>query len=314
MKIKNKLWIVSFFCLGAGVLLLVIGMLFGGKAGFYFDNTGFHGMGDLSSKRRVLEKTRIDSFDNMKLDLDYADLEIVFSDDYYLEYNLEDRGDTVSYQVVNKTLSLEIDVESKGWKFSFFSLGDIDDHEKNKVIISIPKDTILHEIEIVEREGDILMPDIRAERVKISNEYGELRIKDVTAEKVELYLSDGDISGGSWVSDDIHITNKYGDVKVDDIKGESLKVQLSDGDLEVNGLDIQQGDIQNQYGDVKLQMTDSLKDHSIDVQVEYGELSMPGDNVITETDGDRKSCKVEKDGDKHLRIHSQDGDVRVTEP
>ena len=41
MKSKNRIWLISFGCIGIGIVLLAAGMMLG-TPGFYIDRTGIH--------------------------------------------------------------------------------------------------------------------------------------------------------------------------------------------------------------------------------------------------------------------------------
>lgn len=313
MKLKNKIWMISFICLGAGILLLIVGMLFGGKPGFYFDNNGFHVVGENRREDYTLKKTPIDEFENIEMNLEYADLEIILSDDYYIEYNVESDVGKPFYEVTDKTLNFYEANRKEEWTFSFFTIGTPTMYGNDDYFVKlyIPKDAVLDSVTVEQADGEITLPNLKVKNLSLNNSYGDIRLKDIKAEDIELFLSDGDISTGKLEADTVQLENTYGDVKLDDIQAKSLTVYMSDGDLKVNDLDAKQIDIENAYGDVKLRMKHSLEDYSLDILAEYGDLTIPGYAITTDEDGEEKTCRIEKDSEKWLRIDGSDGDIEV---
>lgn len=313
MKLKNKIWMISFICLGAGILLLIVGTLFGGRPGFYIDNSGIHAAGENRQEGYTLKKTPIDEFDNIEMDLAYADLEIVLSDNYYIEYNVESDAGKPFCEVTDKTLQFREAKQGETWSISFFTIGRFPmyDNENYFVKLYIPKDAVLDSVLVEQSDGDIVLPNLKVKNLSLNNSYGDIRLKDIKAEDIELFLSDGDISTGKLEADTVQIENGYGDVRVEDLQAKSLTVYMSDGDLKVNDLEAKQIDVENSYGDVKLQIKHSLEDYSIDILAEYGDLTIPGYAITTNEDGEENTCKIEKDSEKWLRINGSDGDIEV---
>ena len=112
-KTKNFLIIGTVFC-ALGTVLFASGIAAGGRE--YIKNTDLNTYnGSFSSEKSdsnhaILEKEKIDSFQNLNADLKHMDFSIRESDDenYYLSYNVETvKGIIpVSWQVENGTLNM----------------------------------------------------------------------------------------------------------------------------------------------------------------------------------------------------------------
>ena len=85
MKVKNNVYLASFICIGAGAVLLILGLLLGGRPGFYIDKSGIHTANESGADSPYIqEKMKLDEFSTIDITIQYADLEIIPSDGYYI--------------------------------------------------------------------------------------------------------------------------------------------------------------------------------------------------------------------------------------
>lgn len=273
MKTKSKLYKVAFICFGAGVLLLIAGLVLGGGPGFYIDSAGIHAAGRMGKSAYIMEKTELEAFDSMELELQYADVEIIPSDGFYVEYTLNGDAAKPEYEVEDKILHFTEGDRKTRWNVQFLSW-DVLDKTRYEVKIYVPEEHIWRYIKIQQSDGGITLPDIRAEELEILQEYG--------------------------------------DIKADTVKAKRALFSLSDGNLDIlQGLDAEKTEITNGYGDVNVKTAESLEEFSLDLVTAYGHLSVQGHEVSSDEDGERESCVVQRDAKYELRIQNNDGDINV---
>ena len=181
-KTKNFLIIATVFC-ALGTVLFASGIAAGGRE--YIKNTDLNTYnGSFSSEKSdsnhaILEKEKIDSFQNLNADLKHMDFSIRESDDenYYLSYNVETvKGIIpVSWQVENSTLNmsekngktasgyLQIDI---GFLQEFLTDGHVSDDTdmlENQIIVYIPHEQTLENFSCQMNKGDFTLDSLNCQ-------------------------------------------------------------------------------------------------------------------------------------------------------
>lgn len=346
MKNKKKIWIISFACVGAGILIMMLGILLGGHPGFYFDGSGVHAIGEVMEETYVEDEKELDKFTSIEMDLSYADLEIIPSDKYAVEYCLDGSKNPVCTVENGKLVFKEAKVTPYvNFGFNVTTLG----YSVNTYIkLYVPENMEFDIIRIQEEDGDIKLPSLKAEKLEITNEYGDVRMEEFSGKTIDIelqdgllssgkilaetakigneygdiklsefegteltaYLQDGQLSAETITADKIKADNEYGDIDIQHVKAENLDSSLSDGTLTVNHLAADEVDINNEYGDVNLGLAGDMKDYDMDLTTEYGGIAVPG---FQESNGDSGAKrKIENNSGKQIKIFCEDGDINLS--
>ncbi|MDD3403664.1 MAG: DUF4097 family beta strand repeat-containing protein [Hespellia sp.] len=319
---KMRTALLSAVCLVfAGVVLLFIGMfLLGGTPGFYIDGTGIHTSFQRGENQwQIKEKTRTDAFANISVDVDYADIEIIESDDYYIEYQLENRAEP-QFRVADKTLSLKNPESQQQGHFSFldFTFFSTDKELREDVVkIYVPKNADLKNITLYTGTGDITLKDaLTAENVSITNDYGEVAIGTLTAKTADLQVEAGDIRIESLTLDSLNVEDDYGNLRVDAYDCSEAEITMSSGDVTFKNADFNTLAVESEYGSVKIGVQKELEQYQLDLATEYGEITLPDGSRIQQDESRVSNSsgtsypKAEQTVGK-FSVSCESGDIRI---
>ena len=312
MKTKKKIWIISFLCVGAGVILLILGMILGGLPGFYIDDQGLHSYADAAKKPAYVSgEKELAPFTSANIDLDYADLQIVPSDTFKIEYCMEGRKKPVC-TVDNGMLTLKEADYKRVFSVDYFSFGSVfsdTDVPDSYVKLYVPKGTAFDSIQILNDDGDVQLAQLTADTLRIEADYGDVSLNGFEGTEIHAALADGSLSIKNSKADQIEIADDYGDITLKDTECNTLDADLSDGDLTAGNLSCETADIENEYGDVSLRMAGVFKDYSFDLTTEYGDIQIPEYDVISGDDEAR--CQANGSSGKKVQIYCEDGDIEI---
>lgn len=310
MKSK-KMWLAaSGVCIILGIIILMTGKLLGGKPGFYINGKGVHTAGEETEPVRGMEE--LGEFDRMEVDVDYADVEIVASDRFAVEYCLTgDKGEPVC-EVKNGKFTFKEGEYTRIIDMGFFiDTSDVGKGEPDYYVkIEVPKDEKLSEAELRVESGDLKIVDFQVDELEIVNEYGDVSVDKFTGKGFMLNQDSGDAFIGSLTAEHIGIESEYGNIRIEEAGGGSLAAVLDSGDCRILKLAVSEAEIKNEYGNVTLAAAGDLETYELELYTEYGRIRA-GDEVRDNYDDDEARYESRGDGQKKIKICCDDGDIEI---
>ena len=305
-RIKNCL-AAGAGCVVAGALLFAVGFLNGGKNYVLAaDLNQWKGSATKEDSTYGLEKTKIDDYSTLNVDLSSLNLQIVSSDDdsYYISYTTSDskEKEPVSYDVKNKILTLKEDSDSNsythidiGFLTAFLSKDKDFTTDENVVTLYVPTDARFQSANINSSFGDILINSSCFESGKISSDDGEIFIKNSTLK-------------------DVTVSASFGDVKTYDSKIKACNFELSDGDFVAKDSEFTgENSISSSFGDIDIEAKkEQLLTLGFDASTGFGDIEVPDflEGKLHEEDVDESSYQRNgKDG--NLKLQADDGDIVI---
>lgn len=294
-------------CVVAGALLFAVGFLNGGKNYVLAaDLNQWKGSATKEDSTYGLEKTKIDDYSTLNVDLSSLNLQIVSSDDdsYYISYTTSDskEKEPVSYDVKNKILTLKEDSDSNsythidiGFLTAFLSKDKDFTTDENVVTLYVPMDARFQSANINSSFGDILINSSCFESGKISSDDGEIFIKNSTLK-------------------DVTVSASFGDVKTYDSKIKACNFELSDGDFVAKDSEFTgENSISSSFGDIDIEAKkEQLLTLGFDASTGFGDIEVPDflEGKLHEEDVDESSYQRNgKDG--NLKLQADDGDIVI---
>ena len=294
-------------CVVAGALLFAVGFLNGGKNYVLAaDLNQWKGSATKEDSTYGLEKTKIDDYSTLNVDLSSLNLQIVSSDDdsYYISYTTSDskEKEPVSYDVKNKILTLKEDSDSNsythidiGFLTAFLSKDKDFTTDENVVTLYVPTDARFQSANINSSFGDILINSSCFESGKISSDDGEIFIKNSTLK-------------------DVTVSASFGDVKTYDSKIKACNFELSDGDFVAKDSEFTgENSISSNFGDIDIEAKkEQLLTLGFDASTGFGDIEVPDflEGKLHEEDVDESSYQRNgKDG--NLKLQADDGDIVI---
>lgn len=294
-------------CVVAGALLFAVGFLNGGKNYVLAaDLNQWKGSATKEDSTYGLEKTKIDDYSTLNVDLSSLNLQIVSSDDdsYYISYTTSDskEKEPVSYDVKNKILTLKEDSDSNsythidiGFLTAFLSKDKDFTTDENVVTLYVPENAKFQNATLNSALGNILLNHVCFESGTVSSGDGEIFIKNSTLKEVAVSAS-------------------LGDVKTYDSKIRACNFELSDGDFVAKDSEFTgENSISSSLGDIDIEAKkEQLLALGFDASTSLGDIEVPDflEGKLHEEDVDESSYQRSgKDG--NLKLQADDGDIVI---
>ena len=294
-------------CVVAGALLFAVGFLNGGKNYVLAaDLNQWKGSATKEDSTYGLEKTKIDDYSTLNVDLSSLNLQIVSSDDdsYYISYTTSDskEKEPVSYDVKNKILTLKEDSDSNsyihidiGFLTAFLSKDKDFTTDENVVTLYVPENAKFQNATLNSALGNILLNHVCFESGTVSSGDGDIFIKNSTLKEVAVSAS-------------------LGDVKTYDSKIRACNFELSDGDFVAKDSEFTgENSISSSLGDIDIEAKkEQLLALGFDASTSLGDIEVPDflEGKLHEEDVDESSYQRSgKDG--NLKLKAYDGDIVI---
>lgn len=295
-------------CTVAGMLLFTAGFLTGGKNYVLAaDLNQLKGSATKETSSCHLEKTKIDAYSALNIELSSLNLQMVSSDDdfYYISYDISNskEKEPVSYDVKNKTLTLKETSNSSG-SYTHIDIGFLSallskdkdfTTDEDVVTLYVPADAKMQSANINSSFGDILMNQSYLESGKISADDGDIFIKNSTLT-------------------DVTVSASLGDVKTYDSKMKNCNFTLSDGDFTAKNNEFtDENVISSDLGDIEIE--GSKKQFSslgFDASTSLGDIDVPEalEGRLKADDSDESIYqRTGKSG--NLKLQADDGDITI---
>lgn len=344
----NKLVMISLGILVFGLLIGGIGFLCGGRVfGLAFDRNGIYVNGNQNSETgegaKYIEETKeLEAFQNLRLDISFADVEIRESDHYGIEYCMQEER-IVLTEMQGDTMVMS--QKHPGASLTFFSLGNagLTNHKREYLIVNVPKGQEYGNIEIDIDSGDLELNDIKAEEMKLKNSFGSITANSLTADTMDISMDSGDtnieqIEAGSLVMDNsfgslklnqanvgsgkiefdsgdiefdtmnvgtLTLKNSFGSIDGKQLAVGNLVLNMDSGDCEIADLTVGHAEVDNSFGSMELGLREGVEAYSADVDVEFGSVEVNGEDMGS------KYKNKKTDSEHELIVDSDSGDVTI---
>lgn len=347
---NKKFWITaSIICIVLGIILTAAGRLMGGRAGFYIDQNGVHAAGNTDIAEPVQGSMDLKEFDGLEIHADYADVELILSDEFSVEYCLMGTSGKPVCEVKNGRFIFQESKRSRSFNVGFFT-GTMDvvfPEPRYFVKVTIPKNTKLSEAVFDIDSGELTISSIQADTLRIEDEYGDVTLDKYEGKALDIQLESGNLSLGTVNAEQAGLRNEYGKIKISEAIGNSLTVQMESCDLKADRIDfsdtemsneygsviiadavgdrltlrMESGDckieqmdfsdtkITNSYGDVCLGISENPENYGLDLKAEYGDI-LVGNQRIGD-DGDEAIYTSAKAGSKKITVSCEDGNIEI---
>lgn len=277
MSKSTKIWLIT------AASLIVLGlMIFTG--GLMMANWNFSKFG--TAKYEMNTHTITDTFKNISMDTDTADIKFVLSDDGVCKVVcFEEKNDKHEVSVSNDTLTINR-VCTKRW------------YQHISINVKTPKVTIY-------------LPETEYGALNIKESTGDIDIsKDFTFESIDISLSTGDVKNYASASGLVKIKASTGDIEIENVSANAFDLSVSTGNINVKIAECK-GDMSVKVSTGKAKLCD-VSCGSITSKGSTGDMTLEnvvatGDFNITRSTGDVtfKKCDAAE-----LFVKTDTGDVK----
>ncbi len=265
----------SIICIVLGAVLMMAGRLMGGHAGFYIDQSGVHGADDMNTPEPIQDHMTLDEFDSIDIQVDYADVKLLLSDEFSVEYRLIGNPGKPVCEVRNGRFIFQETRRSLPFNIGFFtgSFGIESDDPHYFVTVKIPKNTKLSEAVFDIESGDLDISSLQADTLKINDEYGKIEISEAT--------------------------------------GERLAVKLESCDCMIERMDFSEAKITDSYGDIRLGLPGEAENYGLNLKTEYGDIRVGNENIEDEYEENEVIYTTTGDNKKKVSVFCEDGNIEI---
>ncbi len=347
-KSKKYLIISASVCMGAGIIAGGIGFLLGGRPGFYVNASGVHSYNDTAANgNNCLEKTKLDPFTSVSINIPAGNIHIIPSDDYYLEYHLASGAGKTDYYVEDGVFTMTVEATDSFLGFNFLSFGNILNPKSDYVNLYVPGSQSLETVELTADMGDITIDSIEAASMTLELSMGDLRMEAFDGNSLTAVMDSGSFDAGTISGKAVTIQNNMGDVTCDSLSADDASITLDMGSLDLetctagvlsieNGMgdvdiryleNTEQGTVTmdmgsfcaeecvltaltvtNGMGDIDMGLTGTIDDYALDLSTDLGDVDVEG----YDQDGNLGSRFVSTNKDANaLSAHSDSGSVSI---
>ena len=265
----------SIICIVLGAVLMMAGRLMGGHAGFYIDQSGVHGADDMNTPEPIQDHMTLDEFDSIDIQVDYADVKLLLSDEFSVEYRLIGNPGKPVCEVRNGRFIFQETRRSLPFNIGFFtgSFGIESDDPHYFVTVKIPKNTKLSEAVFDIESGDLDISSLQADTLEINDEYGKIEISEAT--------------------------------------GERLAVKLESCDCMIERMDFSEAKITDSYGDIRLGLPGEAENYGLNLKTEYGDIRVGNENIEDEYEENEVIYTTTGDNKKKVSVFCEDGNIEI---
>ncbi len=265
-----------------------------------------------------LEKTKLEEFSDISVNLSYCDFSILPADGYYLEYRMDGVCEEPAYDVSDDSFRFqEGHTQAKyrsGFHF-FFNPANFSSANQGPYYMNlyIPADQYFGLLNISCDSGNIEINGLQAETAEISADYGDLNMDSFSGKTLSVSTNSGNMTLGTIACEDLDISNEYGDITADSFQvEENTSVKLNSGSLTLSKLESGQLTLSNEYGDC---IIDKITVKNSDISMDSGALKLRqatlGDTNITNEYGDTILNLANDVSDYNYDLNAEYGSVKL---
>lgn len=329
------------------ITILGVALLFTGCNSGYFNNFKTDMYTEKNMNYFGTDKKQIDTLTDIEINSSYSNIEIIASDDYYLEYQYYYVDNEPSFTLEDGKLSFDDTNMNKG-------AYSISLEEECFIKIYVPNTAQFEQVSITSTSGDVSLGSFSTENLSIENTYGNVVITRIDAKETKVTSTSGTLSLEQSFLGNADLTNIYGSIKLASINydtllnaephvlGGNISIEVTSGSVDIKDLLCENLYTDNAYGDIKmdgvfaqfvdaelssgsLEFKDSKAD-SIDIHSIYGDLKLDllgkeedyrmdistnyGSTVIGDTEYEG-SVFIDKSGSKEIKIDATSGNITL---
>lgn len=211
---KKTLYIVILCLITAAAIIFGVVRVIQANVSNLFNFSGWGNWSKLLSSQEVVsEEGSLAPFHKVTIDMDVADVKILYGDDFKYEYDCS-KDLVPTLEVVDDVLTVK----------QSDKVHSVVGNTKSKVILTIKKDTVIEKCDITADVGNVSVKGITMEQLTIKCDVGNINVDECDIERVKADADVGNV--------DIDLTNDLEDyavtlsASVGNVKFQGKKVKM----------------------------------------------------------------------------------------
>lgn len=259
------------------LIVLIAGFLFTGCGINYIfsSGNGSRTLNKADAKEYEIKKEAVDPITSIVIDTRIADVEIIESDNYYVDIDYLYWDEAPVYTLENGKLTFD-DSHSLPDSYSInFNLDNI-------IRIYLPKAAALDRMTIDSSAGNVTLEGFTADNLRTTVSYGNFKMKNAAAVKADITLSCGKSEISDFQTGEFDFRNSYGNADFtnintgdeglsSDVAYDSININMSSGNASIDGMQSKSVDVENSYGNITCK---GITADSFDARLSSGKLDV----------------------------------------
>ncbi len=237
---KKEMKLFASVSILVGTVIMLVSLV---SCGFNFKSLD-------QSKKTTNEYTVSETFENIHVVDDTADITLVPTDEQIVKVVCKNEKENMKHNVTvnNGTLEIALNDERKWYNHvNMFSF------EETEITVYLPKGEY-RDLKIESDTSDVKIPaDLKFNSIDISLSTGETECYASATEYIKINLSTGDVDVENATTSALEIKASTGDVEINNVNADSISVKTSTGSIDASNLSVN-GDfsVNVSTGDVEL--------------------------------------------------------------
>lgn len=249
---------ISGIVVGAGIILGIIGLAFGGIKGLSGVESKIPWVSLGGSGEIEMQEKSIGAFTSVDLDCDMGDVEFIKGDQYAIEASYDKKLGAPEVKVENNTLKIKsASVRHRWFNFNLLSLSTA---KESSIKIYYPGNAAFSSI-------------------KLKNDMGEVTINGVKANSMDLNVNAGNVTLDNAAVDRLKMNVDMGNIEGSNITSGNTDIKVNAGSAAVSGNFAGTTEINCDMGDCTLTTGLAKETYSINAKVDLGECNVDGQSV-----------------------------------
>lgn len=197
----------------------------------------------------VLEKTKLEEFSEISICLNYAEVSILPSDDFYLEYSLDGKCSKPDYGVSDGKFHFQEGQTQNPYRISLNLFHGPVYQEPFYMNLYVPKEQYFDLIHMSIESGNLEIDQLNAKKADLFLTYGNLNLGAFTGDTLEIASESGNIDTETVTCGRLTLSNSYGDYTGDTVSvSEKGTFSLESGNLKISSLTGGNYTVNSMYG------------------------------------------------------------------
>ncbi|MEG2455473.1 MAG: DUF4097 family beta strand repeat-containing protein, partial [Oscillospiraceae bacterium] len=179
---------------------------------------------------------------------------------------------------------------------------DLSDNSSD-IVVTVPSDAKLKEVTVDTDMGTVRLSGITAERLTVTDSFGDVRLENSTCGTAELSLDSGSLRLSDSTVTAGRLNNSFGEIRGEKLISDDLTVTSDSGDVELDGT-LGSVKVASAFGEIRVNTSRNATEFRYDLATDYGKILVDGKEVGTAKNTSAKAPYT-------INLQNDLGDIRL---
>lgn len=263
-----------------------------------------------------IEKSAEDIITQIDINTSIAEVELIPSDNYYVEINYLYWDEEPEYTLKDGKLYFN---DSNAMPNSY----SINFNLENTIKVYLPDNAELSRLSVENSSGNVKLSGFVAKEMNVTVSYGNLALKQAAAEEAKIELSSGNSTIDNFQTGNMEFTNSYGNAEFSnmntgearlpkDVAYDKIDISMSSGSADLEKINCSTLELNNSYGNITCR---EIKADKLDAGLSSGDLKVSKSDITDieaeNSYGDVNLSLIGPESDYSLDLDTSYGHLQV---